>query len=247
MLLSYSSSNGFFGLGFGGLGMLYDPTMILVLIGLVISLAASARVKSTFAKYDKMRSMSGLTGAQAAERILHGAGIYDVGIQRVQGNLTDHYDPRTKTLNLSDSTYMSTSVAAIGVAAHECGHAIQHQEKYKPLVLRSTLVPAANLGSTLFWPIFLAGLIFSMGPLMTAGIVLFTLAVIFQLVTLPVEFNASSRAVKILGASHICGDQEVSAVKQVLSAAALTYVASLASSILQLLRLIILSGGRNRD
>lgn len=247
MLMSFSSTNGFFGLGFGGFGMLYDPTMILIIAGMVVSLIASARVKSTFAKYNKVRSMSGLTGAQAAQRVLNSAGIYDVGIQQVSGNLTDHYDPRTKTLNLSQSTFGSNSVAAIGVAAHECGHAIQDRENYSPLVLRSTLVPAANLGSTLSWPIFIAGLLFSMRPLLYAGIILFTLAVIFQLVTLPVEFNASGRAVAILRTSGLMGDQEVTGVKKVLTAAALTYVASLAASILQLLRLIILAGGRNRD
>ena len=168
-------------------------------------------------------------------------------IEHISGNLTDHYDPRTKTLRLSDSTYSSNSVAAVCVAAHECGHAVQHQKSYGPLVLRSTLVPAANFGSTLAWPVFVAGLIFSMKPLLTAGIVLFSLAVLFQLVTLPVEFNASTRALKILENGHVLGDTELAAGKKVLTAAALTYVASLASSILQLLRLIILAGGRDRD
>lgn len=247
MLLSYGSTNGFFGMGMGGLGMFYDPSMIFVFIGLALSLIASARVKSTFNKYNKIRSMSGLTGAGAAQRILHGAGITDVRIKQVAGNLTDHYDPRTKMLNLSESTYHSNSVAAIGVAAHECGHAIQHHKSYGPLVLRSTLVPAANLGSTLSWPIFFAGIIFSVYPLLIGGIVLFSLAVLFQLVTLPVEFNASGRAVKILGTSGMMGDQEVDGVKKVLTAAALTYVASLAASILQLLRLLMIAGGRNRD
>ena len=224
-----------------------DPTMIFALIGLVLSLLASAKVHSTVAKYSHIRSMSGLTGAQAAERILHQSGIYNVRIEHIRGKLNDHYDPRTKVLRLSDSTFFSDSVAAIGVAAHECGHAIQHQKQYGPLVLRSTLVPAANLGSTLAWPIFVMGLIFSMKPLLTAGIILFGLAVLFQLVTLPVEFNASSRAVKILGNTGMMGTAEVNGVKKVLRAAAMTYVASLAASALQLIRLIILAGGRDRD
>jgi Zn-dependent membrane protease YugP len=208
---------------------------------------ASGNVKSTFARYSGVRSMCGMTGAMAAQRVLQLAGINDVRIEHISGELTDHYDPRTKTLRLSDSTYGSNSVAAVCVAAHECGHAIQHQTSYAPLVLRSTLVPAANFGSTLAWPIFLLGLIMSIQPLLTVGIVLFSLAVLFQLVTLPVEFNASSRALKVLESGHILGDTELAAGKKVLGAAALTYVASLASSILQLLRLIILAGGKKRD
>ena len=225
----------------------WDPTYILVVIGAIICLIASARVRTTYAKYSKYRSMSGLTGAQAAERILHDAGIYDVQVGHISGNLTDHYNPKTKVLNLSDSVYGSTSVAAIGVAAHECGHAIQHAQNYAPLTIRSAIVPAANIGSTLSWPLFLAGLIFSIRPLLTLGILLFTLAVLFQVVTLPVEFNASSRALKMLGSSGMLGTDEVRGAKKVLTAAALTYVAALASSILQLLRLIILAGGRDRD
>ncbi|MEE0419547.1 MAG: zinc metallopeptidase [Lachnospiraceae bacterium] len=239
--------NHFYGYGMGGFGFLFDPTMILVWVGLILSLLAQAKVKSTFAKYERVRSVSGMTGAQAAERILHSAGIYDVSIARVQGSLTDHYDPRSKTLRLSDSTYGSSSVAAVGVAAHECGHAIQHQQHYAPLGLRSALVPAANLGSTLAWPIFLVGLIASLPFLTTAGIVLFSLAVLFQLITLPVEINASRRAVQLVESTGVLGSSESSGVRKVLTAAALTYVASLAASILQLLRLVILAGGRNRD
>lgn len=227
--------------------MYFDWTYLLVLAGLVLSLLAQGKVKSTFAKYSKIRSRSGLTGAEAAQRVLASAGIYDVSIQRVSGNLTDYYDPRSKVLKLSDSTYGSDSVAAVGVAAHECGHAIQHQQGYGPLVLRSTLVPAANFGSQLAWPVFFAGLIFSLRPLLTAGIVLFSLAVLFQLVTLPVEINASRRAVSVLNSTGMVTQEESSGVKKVLTAAALTYVAALASSILQLLRLIILAGGRRRD
>lgn len=247
MLLAYSSSNAFHGLGMGGYGFFFDPTMFLIYLGLALSLIASARVKSTFAKYSSVRSMSGLTGAQAAERVLHSAGIYDVRIEPVRGELTDHYDPRNKVLRLSDSTYGSASVAAVCVAAHECGHAIQDQKHYGPLVLRSTLVPLANFGSTLSWPIFFLGLIMSMRPLLMAGIVLFSLAVLFQLVTLPVEINASTRAVGVLERTGILGAGETDGAKKVLRAAALTYVASLAASILQLLRLIILAGGRRRN
>lgn len=230
-----------------GFGWGIDPTYLLAILGLILTMIASAQVKSTFNAYSKVRSMSGMTGAMAAEQVLHSCGIYDVSIQRVSGQLTDHYDPRSKVLRLSDSTYGSASVAAVCVAAHECGHAVQDQVHYGPLVLRSTLVPLANFGSQLSWPIFFAGLIFSMKPLLTAGIVLFSLAVLFQLVTLPVEFNASSRALQVLRETHMLGDTELAAGRKVLGAAAMTYVASLAASILQLLRLIILAGGRKRN
>ena len=225
----------------------FDPTYILVLIGVLLSLAASYKVKSTFNRYSNVASRSGMSGAQAAETILHANGIYDVTIQRVSGSLTDHYDPRNKTLNLSESVYGSMSVAAIGVAAHECGHAIQHQKEYAPLQIRSSLVPVANFGSGASWFFIIAGLFLSWQPLVTTGIVLFSLAVLFQLVTLPVEFNASSRAVAALGNLGILGQEELGHTKKVLSAAALTYVASAAAAILQLLRLIILFGGRDRD
>lgn len=244
-----SAANAYYGRGFGyGYGGYYfDWTYLLVVAGLILSMIASARVKSTFAQYSRMRSMSGLTGAMAAQKVLQSAGIYDVRIERVSGELTDHYDPRSRVLRLSDSTYGSNSVAAVCVAAHECGHAIQHQKSYGPLVLRSTLVPLANFGSSLSWPVFLMGLVFSIRPLVTVGIVLFSLAVLFQLITLPVEFNASTRALRVLENTHILGDTELAAGKRVLNAAAMTYVASLAASILQLLRLIILAGGRKRD
>ena len=228
-------------------GYYFDPTYILLIIGMILSLAASARVKSTFAIYSRVRSASGLTGAEAARRILRMAGITDVVVVPISASLTDHYDPGTKKLALSQDVYDRTSVAAIGVAAHECGHAIQHAQNYAPLTIRSAIVPAANIGSTLSWPLFLAGLIFSIRPLLTLGILLSTLAVLFQVVTLPVEFNASSRALKMLGSSGMLGTDEVRGAKKVLTAAALTYVAALASSILQLLRLIILAGGRDRD
>lgn len=226
----------------------FDPTYILVLIGVVLSLAASAKVKSTFAKYSSIRSMSGMTGAQAAERILHNSGIYDVRIERVSGQLSDHYDPRTKVLRLSDSVYGQSSIAAIGVAAHECGHAIQDDKAYAPLKLRGALVPVANFGSMISWPLILIGLFMGGSQtLINLGILLFSLAVLFQLVTLPVEFNASRRAVARLGETGILYNEELSQAKKVLDAAALTYVAAAAATILQLLRLIILFGGRNRD
>ena len=240
-----------YGMGYGyGLGYGYfDPTMILVLIGVVLSLWAQSRVTSTFNKYSKVRSRTGMTGAEAAKRLLQSQGIYDVTVRQVSGNLTDHYDPRTKTVNLSQSVYGSTTVAAIGVAAHECGHAMQHDEGYAPLRFRSALVPVANFGSKISWPLILMGVIFGgLGsPLVQIGILMFTLAVLFQLVTLPVEFNASNRAVKLLDSQGILAGEEVSGTRKVLSAAALTYVAAAASSILQLLRLIILYGGRRRD
>lgn len=232
-----------------GYGYIYwDPTYILVVIGAIICMAASAKVKTTFNKYSKYRSMSGMTGAQAAQRILNAAGIYDVRIQHVSGNLTDNYNPSNKTLNLSDTVCNSTSVAAVGVAAHECGHAIQHAKGYAPLSFRSALVPVANIGSTLAWPLIIIGALFNNRMSMTlieVGIILFSLAVLFQLVTLPVEFNASRRAMVMLREQAILGDKELNMTRKVLTAAALTYVAGAASAILQLLRIILLFGGRN--
>mgnify|MGYP001027942067 CR=1 FL=1 len=229
-------------------GYYFDPTYILVLIGVVISLWASAMVKSTYAKYSKVRSMSGLTGADAAERILKSAGIYDVRIEHIAGNLTDHYDPRSRVLRLSDTVFGSASVAAIGVAAHECGHAIQDDQSYAPLRIRNALVPVANIGTHAAWPIILVGIFFGSSQfLLNLGILLFSLGVLFQLVTLPVEFDASSRAVRILGDSGILAGEEIGKTRKVLRAAAMTYVAAAAASILSLLRLILLFGGRDRD
>ena len=224
-----------------------DPTILLLVIGMLLSLAASAKLRSTFAVYKKVRSHSGITGAEAAQRILRAAGITDVQVVPIRGSLTDHYDPRTKMVSLSEDIYGRNSLAAVGVAAHECGHAIQDAINYAPLNIRSAIVPAANIGSQLSWPLFIAGLIFSIDPLVTLGIVLFSLAVLFQLVTLPVEINAASRALKMLESTGILGADEKKGARKVLTAAALTYVAALAASILQLLRLIILAGGRNRD
>ena len=231
-------------------GFYYDPTYVMVLIGVVICMLASANVNRTFQKYSRIRSHSGMTGREAAERLLHANGIYDVTVQRVAGNLTDHYDPRNKTLNLSDSTYASTSVAAIGVAAHECGHAVQHANGYAPLKIRGSLVPVSNFGSTLAWPLILIGFLIQGNAsvlLINLGILLFSAAVLFQIVTLPVEFNASSRALKSLETNGILYTEEVADTRKVLRAAALTYVASAASAILQLLRLILISGGRRRN
>lgn len=230
--------------------MYFDPTYLLVLIGVAICLIASARVKGTFRKYSGFRNSRNMTGAEAAERVLHSAGIYDVRIEHVRGSLTDHYDPRSKVLRLSDDTYGSTSVAAVGVAAHECGHAIQHARSYAPLRFRSALVPVANFGSTIAWPLILMGLFLrgdSSALLINIGILAFSLAVLFQLVTLPVEFNASGRAIRILADTGMMQGEEIKAAKKVLRAAALTYVAGAASAILQLLRIILLTGGRRRN
>lgn len=224
----------------------FDPTYILVLIGVVISLIASAKLKSTFNKYSQVASRRRMSGAQVAEEILRANGIYDVQVSHVGGSLTDHYDPKRKVLNLSDTVYDSTSIAAIGVAAHECGHAIQHQVGYTPLKFRSALVPVVNFGSAASWFFILGGLFLSWSGLITIGIVLFSFAVLFQLVTLPVEYNASARAIAVLGNMGILGEDELGNTRKVLSAAALTYVAGAATAILQLLRLIILFGG-NRD
>ena len=227
---------------------MFDPTYILVLIGVIISLWASAKVKTTYAKYSRVRSMSGMTGAQAAERILYSAGIYDVRIEHVRGDLTDHYDPRNRVLRLSDTVYGSASVAAIGVAAHECGHAVQDQKDYAPLRIRNSLVPVANFGTMAAWPILIVGLIFGYNStLIHLGILLFSLGVLFQLVTLPVEFDASRRAIEMLGSQGILYGDEVRQTRKVLSAAAMTYVAAAAAAILSLLRLLILFGGRDSD
>lgn len=229
-------------------GLYFDPTYFLILIGVVITLIASAKMNSAFKRYSKVRSHTGLTGAQAAAKILNYAGIYDVVVERVSGNLTDHYDPRSKVLRLSDATYNATSVAAIGVAAHECGHAMQDKEAYAPLKIRGSLVPVANIGSNLSWVFIILGIIMGANQtLLNIGILLFSLAVIFQLVTLPVEFNASSRALRVLKDSAMMYEDEVEDTRKVLSAAALTYVASAAAAILSLLRLVILFGGGNRN
>lgn len=225
----------------------FDPTYILVIIGALISLAASGYVKVTYNRYSNERSMSGLTGAEVAQRILSAEGLYDVKVRHISGDLTDNYNPKTRILSLSDTTYNSTSVAALGVAAHECGHAIQHAKGYVPIQLRKAILPFANWGARLSWILIFVGLFFHGGmsqTLLNAGIFAFSLAVMFQLITLPVEFNASSRAMAILGNRGILNSEELKITKKVLNAAALTYVAAAAASLLQLLRLVILFGDR---
>lgn len=225
----------------------FDWTYILLFIGVIVSGIASARVSSTFNRFAKVRSTAGMTGAEAASRILASQGIYDVTISHVSGNLTDHYNPATKTVNLSDATYASQSVAAIGVAAHECGHVIQHHVGYAPLNLRTALVPVANIGSKAGIPIILIGMLLGANPsLINLGIFVFSFGVLFQLVTLPVEFDASHRALKLVGSLGILNPDEVGDTRKVLKAAAMTYVASAFASILSLLRLVILFGGNRR-
>lgn len=223
-----------------------DWTYLLVLIGAAICAVASMNVNGTFRRYSKTPNARGLTGKDTAELILRSAGINDVRVEHISGSLTDHYSPGERVLRLSDSVYGSTSVAAVGVAAHECGHAVQHHVGYFPLTLRSVSVPLARIGSYLSWPLILIGLLLGATGLARIGVVLFTFVVLFQLITLPVEFNASGRALKILQGSHYLSDRELSAAKAVLTAAALTYVAALFSSILQLLRLFLLTQGRGR-
>lgn len=224
-----------------------DPTYILVIIGIAISGAASAYVNSTFRKYDQVRSSKHVTGTQAAQYILQKEQINDVGVQQIAGDLTDNYNSGNKMLSLSEATAQSTSVAAIGVAAHECGHAVQDHTNYVPLRLRAAIVPVANIGSTISFPLILLGVLFSWNQtLINIGILAFSLALIFQLVTLPVEFNASRRALSILSEGGLLTEEEVLMARKVLFAAALTYVAAALSTFLQLLRLVILFGGNNR-
>ena len=226
----------------------WDPTYILVMIGLVLSGAASAYVNSTFNKYNQVKSQKNITGSQAAQFILQDSGITNVSIHPIGGNLTDNYNSQNKTLNLSESTAQQTSVAAIGVAAHECGHAVQDQVNYFPMKLRHAIVPVANLGSTIAFPIILVGVLLGGNrTLIYLGIFAFSLALLFQLVTLPVEFDASRRAIKILSEGNLLTEEEVPLVRKVLIAAALTYVAGALSTFLQLLRLILLFGGRRDD
>ena len=220
---------------------------LIIFISILITTLSQIFISLAYSKYKKILNNKDLSGYDVARKILDSNNLDNIMILETRGNLTDHYDPQRKVIKLSTDIYHGSSIAGAAVAAHECGHAIQHATNYVPLNLRSAIVPVANLGSTLSWPLFLAGLIFSIRPLLTVGIILFTFAVLFQLVTLPVEFNASSRALKMLGSSGMLGNDEVKGARKVLTAAALTYVAALASSILQLLRLIILAGGRDRD
>ncbi len=225
---------------FFGYGYYMDGGIILVLIAGILSLIASSRVNSTFKKYSKMHTGRNITGAQAARSILDANGLYNVRVERVSGNLTDHFDPKANVIRLSDSVHDSVSVAAVGVAAHEAGHAVQHATAYKPILVRNSIVPVANIGSMAGPYLVILGLLMSYGPLAYAGIIFFSLAVLFQLVTLPVEFNASNRAIATLENDGYLESVEVPAVKKVLSAAAMTYVAAAAVSIAQLLRLVML-------
>ena len=220
--------------------------IILVLPMLILSMIASARVNSAFKKYSQVLSSRRITGAQAAFEILRYYGITNVQIERVSGNLTDHYDPRTNVIRLSDQVYNSTSVAAIGVACHEAGHAAQYAQNYSAIKIRNKLLPLANIGSRAGIPLAILGYFLDFGPLAIAGVVFFFFAVLFQLITLPVEFNASNRALKVISEVDILSDNEKIGAKKVLSAAAMTYVASLAVSIANLLRLI-LTINRRRD
>lgn len=224
----------------------FDPTWIIILPALILSLWAQANVNSTFARFSRVSNRRGMTGYDAARRILDMNGLQNVAIEHIAGNLTDHYDPRSNTVRLSDSVYGSSSVAAIGVAAHEVGHAVQHAVGYTPIKVRNAIVPVVNLCSQLAMPLFILGLIFSSSLFMLTdvGIILFSAAVLFHIVTLPVEINASRRALSTLESSYMLDGEEIGGAKKVLSAAAMTYVASAAMALLQLLRLIAIRDRR---
>ena len=224
--------------------MMFDSTYILVIIGMIIVMYAQSKVKSTFNKYDQLETQIRVTGRQAAEAILSQAGIHDVRVEHVPGHLTDHYDPRDKVLRLSDATYDQTSVAAVAVAAHECGHAVQDAVGYHFLKLRSAIVPVVQIGSAMAMPMIILGLILSWIGLVRIGIIAFGLTVVFQLVTLPVEFDASKRAIAILQERQLFTPQEIPAAQKVLRAAAFTYIAATLSTMLQLIRLIMVSNRR---
>ncbi|MBB6631164.1 zinc metallopeptidase [Clostridium algidicarnis] len=225
--------------------LFYDSTYLILVPALILSIWAQSKISSTFNKYSKIYSSKGYTGSEVARMILDSNGLVDVRIERVAGNLTDHYDPRDRVLRLSEKVYSSTSVASIGVAAHEVGHAIQHQQDYRPLIIRNNIVPVVNISSSASWIIFFIGIIMGLPLLTNIGIVLFSAVVLFQLITLPVEFNASNRAIKILEDKSILYENEIVGAKKVLSAAALTYVAATLTAISQLLRLMALSNRRN--
>ena len=229
-------------------GFFYDPTYVLVIIGLIITLIASANVNNTFKKYDKVLSRRGLTGAQAARKILDANGLHSVRVERVSGKLTDYFNPKENVIRLSDATYNSTSIAALGVAAHECGHAVQHQAGYTPIKVRNAIVPAVNICSHLAIPLILIGMIFAIENLAMLGVILYATVFAFQIITLPTETNASSRAVSTLYSMAILDEDELRGTKKVLSAAAMTYFASAAATALQVLRLfLIVSRNRSRD
>ncbi len=229
--------------------LFFDPTMIILIPGLLLSMYAQFRVQSTFAKYMLVRSSTGISGAEAARRLLETARINDVAVEMTKGSLTDHYDPKKKVVRLSESVYNGSSLASLGVAAHEVGHAIQHDTGYAPLSIRSSIVPVVNITSTMAFPLLILGIIMSIKSLVWVGIYAFSAVVVFQLITLPVEFNASSRALANLEQAGILYGDEVTGAKRVLNAAALTYVAAAVVSILQLVRLLAIAGvfGRRDD
>ncbi len=223
----------------------FDYTyLVFVLPALLIALVAQIKVKTTFRKYAKVMNARGLSGAEVAAKILSSNGVLDVAVQRVSGNLTDHFDPTARVIRLSQSVYDSHSVAAVGVAAHEAGHALQYTEDYFPIRLRAAIIPITKVGSALSWPLIILGLVFSFGFLVNLGIILFSAVTLFQLVTLPVEFNASRRALNILQQQGILAPEELGGARKVLTAAAMTYVAALLVSVMQLLRLIALFSNR---
>ncbi len=225
--------------------LFYDPTILLLIPALAIAFWAQVRVKATFKKYNRVPANSGLTGKEVASRLLSESGLPDVQVEEIEGKLSDHYDPRKKVLRLSASTGRSRSVAAIGVAAHEVGHAVQHRQSYTAFQIRQSIFPVARFGSSLAFPLFFIGFLFTAPRLMDVGILLFSAAVVFQVATLPVEFNASSRALTLLRSRGILINDEVNQAEKVLQAAALTYVAATAVAALQLLRLILLRGARD--
>jgi Zn-dependent membrane protease YugP len=222
--------------------MFWDPTMILLIPALILGIWAQAKVRSAYAKYSQIRAASGMTGAQAARYLLDRAGLSSISVEAIPGSLTDHYDPRARVLRLSEGVYASPSLAALGIAAHEAGHALQDKDGYWFMRVRHSLVPVANLGSTLLWPLLIGGFLFGFRPLIDIGIVLYSAAVLFHLVTLPVEFNASSRALAVLEGSGALAPQEIGGARKVLSAAAMTYVAATLAAVLTLIRLLVLRG-----
>jgi len=225
----------------------WDPTFIVLIPAVLLALYAQFRVKSAYAQYSQVPVSSGLTGAQAAGEILRRNGLSDVSVERTEGVLSDHYDPRTRALSLSPDVYSGASVASVGVAAHETGHAIQHARGYAPLALRSAMVPTVQFGSWLAWPIFILGFLFHSGGMVQVGILVFSAVVAFTVVTLPVEFDASARAMRVLQEERLVTPDELRGVRSVLTAAALTYVAAAAMSVMQLLRMLMLANMRRRD
>lgn len=225
----------------------WDPTYVLVIAAMLLSMFASFGVNTTFNKYKKQKTARNITGAEAARRVLDMNGLQHIRIERVSGNLTDHFDPKAGVIRLSDATYDDTSVAAVGVAAHEAGHAVQHAVGYAPIKIRNSIIPVVNIGNALSMPLFLIGLLLNMLELAYLGVILFSLTLVFQVVTLPVEFNASRRAIAILDNSMLLYEDEIKPAKKVLKAAAMTYVAAVAATALQLLRFLLIIGSRRDD